>query len=173
MYRRWHSIPFLLLLALVVSRSGYTQDKPQELRVVMDLEKSHSHEDQPRVLGFGASCKSVKKNDKESGSYQPGSDQPISIAEWMGAPVEVVKVRRYDRSWKSPAGVRMRIVRLLQTKSGEVYPYEPWDEMAFRDIVATVQFSDHTEGSLELSGVHVCFSTHSGTALWLRVSPTQ
>jgi hypothetical protein len=95
MYRSWHSIPFLLLLALLVSRSGYPQDKPHELRVVMDLEKSHSQENQPRVLGFGASCKSVKKNDKESGSYHPGSDEPISIAEWMGAPVEVVKVRRY------------------------------------------------------------------------------
>ena len=173
MYRSWHSIPFLFLLALVVSRSGYTQDKPQELRVVMDLEKSHSHEDQPRVLGFGASCKSVKKNDKESGSYHPGWDEPISIPEWMRAPVEVVKVRHYGPSWKSPADVRMRIVRLLQTKSGDVFPYEPWDEMAFADIVATVQFSDHTEGSLEVSGVHVCFSTHSGTALWLRVFPTQ
>jgi hypothetical protein len=65
MYRSSHSIPFLFLLALLVSRSGYPQDKPHELRVVMELEKSHSHENQPRVLGFGASCKSVKKNDKE------------------------------------------------------------------------------------------------------------
>jgi hypothetical protein len=42
---------------------------------------------------------------------------------------------------------------------------------AFADIIATVQFSDHTEGTLEVSSVHVCFSTHSRSALWLRVFP--
>src|ERR1700730_14277147 len=61
-----------------------------------------------------------------------------------GGTNQVVKVRRYGPGWKSPADVRMRIVRLLTTQSGEVYPYEPWDEGAFADIVATVQFSDHT-----------------------------
>lgn len=173
MYRSWQSVPFLFVLPLLALRSVYPQDKPHEPRVVLDLEKPHSRENEPRVLRFGASCKSVKKNDKESGSYHPGWDKPISIAEWFGAPIEVVKVRSYGHSWKSSADVRMRVVRLLQTKSGEVYPYEPWDEMAFGDIVATVQFSDHTEGSLEVSGIHVCFSSHSGTALWLRVFPTQ
>jgi hypothetical protein len=42
---------------------------------------------------------------------------------------------------------------------------------AIPDIIATVEFSDHTEGTLEVSGVHVCFSNHSRTALWLRVFP--
>jgi hypothetical protein len=46
-------------------------------------------------------------------------------------------------------------------------------DFAFADIVATVQFSDHTEGTLEVSGPHVCFSTHSRSALWLRVFPTK
>jgi hypothetical protein len=44
---------------------------------------------------------------------------------------------------------------------------------AFADIIATVQFSDHTEGTLEVSGVHVCFSNHSRSALWLRASPAK
>lgn len=116
----------------------------------------------------------MKEGGKEGSSNHAGWDKPISIAEWMGAPIKVVKIRRYGPGWKSPTDVRMRIVRLLQTQSGEVYPYEPWgDEAAFADIAATVQFSDHTEGALEISGVHVCFCTHSGTALWLRAFPNK
>lgn len=170
MRRSSQSILFVFILAVLASQHGYAQDQSRGPRVVLDLEEAHSGESPPGLLGaFGASCKSVKENGKEQGSYHPGWDKPISIAEWMGAPIKVVKVRRYGRGWKSPADVRMRIVRLLTTQSGEVYPYEPWDEVAFADIVATVQFSDHTEGALEVSGVHVCFCTHSGTPLWLRV----
>jgi hypothetical protein len=97
--------------------------------------------------------------------------KPTSIAELMGAPIDVVKIRRYSPAWKNPDDVRNRITKLLKTQTAEVYVYEPWAEAAFADIIATVQFSDHTEGTLEVSGVHVCFSNHSRSALWLRVFP--
>lgn len=170
MRRIFQSVCFVFVFVFLAWQSVSSQDKSPEPRVVINLEKPHAGEDPTGVLGpFGTTCKS-RKNSEEQRSYEPGLDKPISIAEWMGAPITLVKVRRYGAGWKSPAAVRMRIVKLLETRSGEVYPgYEPWDEMVFSDIVATVQFSDHTEGALEISGVHVCFCTHSGTALWLRV----
>ena len=173
MRRNSQSILLVFMLAVLASRPGYPQDRFRDPRVVIDLEKPHSGQSPPGLLApFGASCKTVKENTKEPSSYHPGWDKPISVSEWMGAPIKVVKVRRYGPGWKSRADVRVRIVRVLKTQSGEVYPYRPWDEAAFADIVATVQFSDHTKGALEVSGVHVCFCTHSGTVLWLRVLPT-
>jgi len=49
----------------------------------------------------------------------------------------------------------------------EVYDYEPWAEMTYENIVATVEFSDHTDGVLEDSSGHVCFSDHFRSVLWL------
>ncbi len=165
-----------VVLALVVSaQSGCAQDKSQGPKIVVELEKPVAG-DNPRgwLRPFGATCKSVKQeNEKPRASYHPGWDKPISIAEWMGAPIEVVKIRRYGRGWKNVDDVRERVASLLKTQSGEVYPYEPWDEYVFQDIVATLQFSDQVEGAMEASGVHVCFTTHAGTALWLRVFPTK
>jgi hypothetical protein len=45
-------------------------------------------------------------------------------------------------------------------------PY--WDEFVFAGIVATIQFKDKTEGTLEESGGHICFTTHDQSVLWLR-----
>jgi hypothetical protein len=87
----------------------------------------------------------------------------------MDAPIEVAKIRRYGPGWKNPDDVRNLITKILKTQTAEVYGYEPWDEGVFADIIATVQFSDHLEGALEVSGGHVCFSDHPGSALWLRV----
>jgi hypothetical protein len=165
----------VLALAVVAAQNGYAQDKSQEPKIVLQLEKPVAGDNPRRLLGpFGATCKSVKQeNGKERGSYHPGWDKPVSIAAWMGAPLEEVKIRRYGPGWKKSDDVRKRVASLLKTQSGEVYPYEPWAEGVFQDIVATIQFSDHAEGNLEVSGVHVCFSNHSGTALWLRVLPTK
>ena len=95
--------------------------------------------------------------------------KPTSIAELMGAPIEVVNIRSYGPGWKNPEDVQNLITKLLKTQTSGVYTYEPWAEAAFAAIIATVQFSDHSEGTLEVSGVHVCFSDHSRLALWLRV----
>ena len=163
-----------LVLAALASQTGYAQDKPREPKIVLKLEKPVSGGNPRGWEPFGATCKSLKpENGKDQRSYHPGWDKPVSIAEWMGAPIEVVKIRRYGPGWKKPDDVRQRVASLLKTQSGEVSPYEDWDEFVFADIIATVQFSDHTEGTLEVSGVHVCFTTHSGMALWLRDLPTK
>jgi hypothetical protein len=88
--RSAQSILFVFILAVLASQRGYAQDQSLGPRVVLDLEKAHSGENPPGLLGaFGASCKSAKENGKERGSYHPGWDKPISIAEWMGAPIKL------------------------------------------------------------------------------------
>jgi hypothetical protein len=165
----------VLALAILVSQSGYAQDKAWEPRIELKLEKPASGGNPAGLLEpFGMSCKSRKQ---EAGRYRAldngGLDKPTSIAELMGARINALKIRRYGPGWKKPDDVRKHLATLLKTQTREVYLYEPWDEAAFADIIATVQFSDHTEGTLEASGVHVCFSDHSGSALWLRGFPAK
>ena len=64
--------------------------------------------------------------------------KPTSIAELMGAPIEVVNIRSYGPGWKNPEDVQNLITKLLKTQTSEVYTYEPWAEAAFADIIATV-----------------------------------
>ena len=173
MLRATYSFFFALALAVLASPTAYSQDKPKDPKVVLDLEKPTSTDNSPHLGKFGQTCDPFNQ---KFGEHGPPANQPLkptSIAELMGAPIDVVKIRHYAPAWKNPDDVRSLITKLLKTQTAEVYVYEPWDEAVFSDIIATVQFSDHTEGTLEVSGVHVCFSTHSRSALWLRVFPAK
>ncbi len=169
---------FLVVLALVVvgAQSGYAQNKPQGPKIVLKLEKPVAG-DNPRGLmePFGTTCKSVKQESgKDWRSYHPSFDKPDSIAELMGEPIKVVIIHYDGRGWKKSDDVRRRVANLLSTQSGrEVGSFPTWDEAVFQDIVATVQFSDHVEGAMEVSGYHVCFTDHSGMVSWLRVLPNK
>jgi len=87
----------------------------------------------------------------------------------MGAPVQTVIIRSYSPKAKEDA-VRQFVVNLLQERVQmmAVFSYEPWDEMVFQDIVATIRFRDKTEGWLEASAGHVCITDHSKSAFWFR-----
>jgi hypothetical protein len=173
MLRTSHSFFFALALAVLAPQTAYSQDKPKDPKVVIDLEKLAPANNSPFLGAFGKTCNPFNQKFGELGPPAPQPMKPTSIAELMGAPIDIVKIRRYGPAWKNPDDVRNRITKLLKTQTAEVYVYEPWAEPAFSDIIATVQFSDHTEGTLEVSSVHVCFSTHSRSALWLRVFPTK
>ena len=175
MLRTTYSFFFALALAILAPQTAHSQDKPKDPKVVLDLEKPAPANNSPVWVAnsFGKTCDPFNQKFGELGPPASQPMKPTSIAELMGAPIEVVKIRRYSPAWKNPDDVRNRITKLLKTQTAEVYVYEPWAEAAFADIIATVQFSDHTEGTLEVSGVHVCFSNHSRSALWLRVFPAK
>lgn len=162
MLRSLHSFFAVLVLAVLASLPAYAQNKPQNPKVVLDLEKQTPANDSPHLEKFGKTCDPFNQKFGKSGPPANRPMKPTSIAELMGAPIEVP-------GWKNPEDVQNLITKLLKTQTAEVYTYEPWAEAAFADIIATVQFSDHSEGTLEVSGVHVCFSDHSRLALWLRV----
>jgi hypothetical protein len=166
----------VLALAVVGVQSGYAQDKSQGTKIELKLDKTITGYN-PRGWSesFGTFCKSVKQESgKDWRSYHPSFDKPVSIAELMGEPIKVVIIHYDGRSWKKSHDVRRRIANLLRTQSGrEVGSSPTWDEAVFQDIVATIQFSDHVEGAMEVSGYHVCFTDHSGMALWLRVLPNK
>jgi hypothetical protein len=171
--RTTYSFFFALALAVLAPQTAYSQDKPKDPKVVLDLEKPAPTANSSRLGRFGNTCNPFNQTFGELGPPANQPMKPTSIAELMGAPIDVVKIRRYSPAWKNPDDVRNRITKLLKTQTAEVYVYEPWAEAVFADIIATVQFSDHTEGTLEVSGVHVCFSNHSRSALWLRVFPAK
>jgi hypothetical protein len=153
----------LLVLAPLASETSWAQDKRVEPKVVLDLEKPAPSDNAFHSQRFGLTCRS-------SGDGYRVLDRPSSIVELMGAPVELIRIRRYDRRWTSPDEVRNHVIKLLQMRTGEVYRYEPWPEMVLSDIVATIQFSDKVKGTLEESGGHVCFSDHSNSVSWVRLS---
>ena len=169
MLQSLHSFLAVLVLAVLVSLPTYPQDKSQNPKVVLGLEKPTPTNNSPHLEKFGRTCDPFNQKVGKSGPPANRPMKPTSIAELMGAPMEVVKIRSYGPGWKNPEDVQNLITELLKTQTAEVYTYEPWAEAAFADIIATVQFSDHSEGTLEVSGVHVCFSDHSRSALWLRV----
>jgi len=84
-------------------------------------------------------------------------DKPVSIAELFGAQIAVIRIRSCGRGWKKPEDVRRHISETLKMQTVEVYDYEPWAEMTYENLVATVKFSDRTAGVLEDSSGHVCF----------------
>jgi hypothetical protein len=173
--RTTYSFFFALALVVLAPQTAYSQDKPKDPKVVLDLEKPAPADNSSVWLanGFGKTCNPFNQKFGELGPPASQPLKPTSIAELMGAPIDVVKIRRYGPAWKNPADVEKLITKLLKAQTAEVYVYEPWDEAVFLDIIATVQFSVHSEGTLEVSGVHVCFSNHSRSALWLRVFPTK
>jgi hypothetical protein len=167
--RSLHSFFPVLVLAVLASLPAYSQDKSQNAKVVLDLEKPMPTNNSPHLEKFGKTCDPFNQKFEKHGPPSNRAMKPTPIAELMGAPIGVVKIRSYGPGWKNPEDVQNLITKLLKTQTAEVYTYEPWAEAAFADMIDTVQFSDHSEGTLEVSGVHVCFSDHSHSALWLRV----
>ncbi len=155
----------VFVLVPLVSQNSWTQAMSPQPKVVLDLEKPGPAINSFSRARFGMACRSSK----DKGGQYRALDKPASIIGLMGAPVEVVTIRRYGHGWKSPEDVRNYVVKLLKARTGTIYQYEPWAEIVYSDIVATVQFSDKTGGILEESGGHVCFSDHSHSTSWVRV----
>jgi hypothetical protein len=161
------SLLVLALLPLVFSATS-PQDKSrktQQPRVVLDLQKPSAGENSLRRR-FGKTCPS---QGPEASLYRD-LERPASISELLGAPLEVVRIRSYGAHWKKFDDVRKRVIQVLETQTGTIYPGEVWDEMVLADIVATIRFSDGSEGALEESGGHVCFTDHSKSTAWARIS---
>lgn len=186
MLRNWRrGIYVMLALAAItvpIALGGYSQEKHKDPKVVLDLEKSAAeHDSDAEGAGgakrshlvaaepFGTTCKafSAAKDGYRS------LDELASIADLIGAPVEVVRVRRYGsgREKVDRDEVRKHVLKLLAEETSEEYMYEPWDESVLIGLVAKIQFYDHTEGVLEESGVHVCFSDFNGQVWWTRIPP--
>jgi hypothetical protein len=154
-----------LSLALFVLQACYAQRNAQEPKVVLSPEKPALGF--PASGAFGKTCTAFKS----ATVNRRVVDKPVSVSELFGAQIGTIAIRRYGSGWKKPDDVRKYVSELLKTQTIEVYSYEPWDEFVFENIVADVQFSDHTAGVLEVSGVHICLSDHSRSVLWLRASP--
>ncbi|PYV56671.1 MAG: hypothetical protein DMG98_12390 [Acidobacteria bacterium] len=89
--------------------------------------------------------------------------KPAPVLQWIGAPIRSVTLRRYGPGWKNQYTVRNHLSKLLTAQTREVFTYEAWAEAVFADMIATIEFSDHTQRPLEISGPHVCFLPRSGT----------
>jgi hypothetical protein len=89
---------------------------------------------------FGKACDRFNQKSEQHGPWGVRSAKPATVIELMGAPIEVVKISHYGRTWKNQDEVRNRVTKLLNTRTSEVYDYEPWAEFVFADVIATVQF---------------------------------
>ena len=179
----WRRGLMVLALAALTARAGYAQDKTKEPKVVLELEKPAPSENSAAnasegtkgsvhsstTVPFGKTCSAFRA---PKDGYR-SLDGTASIADLIGAPIEIVKVRRYGSGQEKPdrEEVRKFITNLLKAETSEAYRYEPWDEMVFTGFVAKIQFYDHTEGVLEQSGVHVCFSDYTGLVWWSQIPP--
>jgi hypothetical protein len=130
-------------------------------QIVLDLEKPSSE-----LRRFGVSCEHFKQH--PGGERELGDNSP-SIAELFGAPIEVVRIRRYSKNRNRADDVKKHVAEVLRMHPWPaLFGSVPWQEGVLADIVATVRFTDHTEATFEESSGHVCFSDHSGSALWTR-----
>jgi len=136
--RSLHSFFAVLVFAVLASLPAYAQDKPPNAKVFLDLEKPTPTNDSPHLEKFGKTCDPFTQKFGKYGTPANRPMKPTSIAELMGAPIEVVKIRSYSPGWKNPEDVQNLITKLLKTQTAEVYTGEPWAEAAFADIIATV-----------------------------------
>jgi hypothetical protein len=178
----WRVFVVLVLAALMVW-VGDAQDKTKDPKVVLELEKPAPSEKSAANVPEGAKTSvhvaatgPFGKTCSAFGSPKDGYrslDGAASIADLIGAPIEVVKIRRYGSgSEKADRDeVRKHVLKLLAEETSEEYRYEPWDEAVYAGLVAKIQFFDHTEGVLEESGNHVCFSDFNGQVWWTRIPP--
>jgi hypothetical protein len=173
----------VLMLGVLTAGVSHGQDKQREPKVVLDLEKPSAANDSSAAasgdakgsarltLGklFGKTCSAFAA---ARDGYR-SLDEPVPIAELIGAPIDIVRVRRYGSGKEKTdrEEVRKQIIKLLNTPTAEVSRYAPWDELVPAGLVATIQFFDHTKGVMEESGGHVCFSDYSGIVWWTRLSP--
>ena len=112
---------------------------------------------------FGLSCRKSEHIASSSDSFPAVWDKPAPVLQWIGAPIRSVTLRRYGPGWKNQYTVRNHLSKLLTAQTREVFTYEAWAEAVFADMIATIEFSDHTQRPLEISGPHVCFLPRSGT----------
>jgi hypothetical protein len=155
--------PLVLVLASLICSSNFAQQEPRPPKIVFEAKSATN------TLGtaFGQSCKATPN--ASSPYYRSSPSQPVSIADLLRAPVAEVKILRYGAGWKNQDDIRERLLDVLGARTLEIFDYEPWDEAAFTDILATIHFADKTQAALEVSGVHVCFTDHSGAVIWTRI----
>jgi hypothetical protein len=79
-----------------------------------------------------------------------------------------VRIRSYGSGW-TKGRMLNHMTKLLQVRTAEVSDGVYWGELVYADIITTIRFADKTEGALEESGGHVCFTDHSKSARWLRI----
>jgi hypothetical protein len=190
MMPKWQRALILFALALMLAAEflaapgAHAQNKVKDPKVVLDLEKQPAANDAKAEAAakekgaahftaappFGQTCSALSSVKEGYRSL----DGLASISELIGAPIEVVRVRRYGAPGEKldRDEARKHILKLLQAEITEEYRYEPWDEAVTTSLVAKIQFFDHTEGVLEQSGNHVCFSDYAGLVWWARI-PTQ
>jgi hypothetical protein len=154
--------PLVLVLASLSCSSNLAQQKPRRPKIVFEA-KSATNTLRP---AFGQSCKATPN---ASSPYYHSSFQPVSIADLLRAPAAEVKILRYGPGWKNQDDIRERLLDVLGARTLEISGFESWDEFVPPDIVARIQFVDKTQGALEVSGVHVCFTDHSGAVIWTRI----
>jgi len=181
------SLQYLLgvvVLAATAVQPSYAQDKTKDPKFVIDLEKpapgNESKVKEPTSADgpthasiappFGKACSAF-------GAAKDGYrnfDNPVSISELFGAPIEVITIRRLapGQEKSDREELRKHIFTVLNAQTVEVSRYADWDEGVWQGIVATIQFYDHSKGVLEESGGHVCFSDYAGTVWWLRIPVT-
>jgi hypothetical protein len=161
----------LAAMTLPVLSGGYSQGKPKDMKVVLDLEKSPPPAKDSVVAAepFGKVCSAFAPPRDGYRNF----DEPVAIEDLVGAPIETIRVRRYGdgKEKVDKEEVRKQIEKVLKAQTTEESRYEPWDEAVFVDLVANTQFFDHTKGVLEASGNHVCFSDYSGLVWWVRTTP--
>ena len=67
MLRSLHSFFAVLVLAVLASLPAYTQNKPQNPKVVLDLEKQTPTNDSPHLEKFGKTCDPFNQKFGKSG----------------------------------------------------------------------------------------------------------
>lgn len=162
----------LAMIAVLAARVGYSQGKPKDMKVVLDLEKLPPPPAKDSIVAaepFGKVCSAFAPPRDGYRNF----DDPVAIEDLIGAPIETFRVRRYGdgKEKVDKEEVRKQIEKVLKAQTTEESRYEPWDEAVFVDLVASTQFFDHTKGVLEASGNHVCFSDYSGLVWWVRTTP--
>jgi hypothetical protein len=184
----------ILAFATLMAQPGFPQDKSQdktkEPKIVMDLEKPAPSDDSSggtkkpggasgnartpfRIGGipgeFGEACKAFSSAEGPDRRL----DTPVPLAELLGGPIAVVRVRRYGPGHEKPDRdeVRQRVAKILHARTDDIARGILWSEATFAGLVVTIEFSDHSKGVLEESGGHVCFSDHAGTVWYLRIPP--
>lgn len=161
----------LATLAALAARTGRSQDKPKDPKIVLDLEKTPppAKDSIAAAEPFGKTCSAFAPPRDGYRNF----DDPVPIEDLIGAPVETIRVRRYNDAKDKPDKdeVRKQVEKVLKSEATEESRYEPWDEAVSANLVAQTQFFDHTKGVLEASGNHVCFSDYSGLVWWVRTTP--
>jgi hypothetical protein len=93
---------------------GSAQDKSHQPKVVLDPKKPVAGENSFPGMRFGLSCHA-------SGDGNRDLDPPVSIAELIGAPVEVVRIRGYGQRWETFDDVQKHVLSTTFHIFGNVF----------------------------------------------------